>query len=164
MSTHERSHLLFLSVTGSDPPRSWRSGIGKGWLPWRLNEVARRGARPRWSTWHQQGCAVRKRVTGKTRRTVYPCIDAGVNTSRNVLLTARSVPVEGMKPGEMNGVHRALRFCSVLQPALRRVGHLAMAHMTACLRGFGQYVDVGVKRSEGGIPARNVYKDRKSVV
>ena len=119
--------------------------------------------KPGRSAWRQPECAVRRRVTGKTRRTVYPCIDAGVNTPRNVLITARSVPAEEMKPGGVNGVHRALRFCSVFCPALRRVRHLAVGDIKPGLRGFGQGVDVSVKGNSGGISARNVYRFRRGL-
>ena len=58
----------------------------------------------------------------------------------------------------MNGVHGALRSCCSFCPALRRVRHMAMAHMTPWIRGPEQGVDVSVKRVWRRISARNVYR------
>ncbi|MNE54531.1 hypothetical protein D3C80_1493140 [compost metagenome] len=87
---------LFLSVTESDPPRSWRSGINKvitlkildNCCPSRAKAVGE-------SAGCQQECAVRIGVTVKTRRIVYPYRRAGVNTLRNCLTTKRTGPEEG---------------------------------------------------------------------
>jgi hypothetical protein len=84
---------LFLSVTESDPPRSWRSGMGKvitlGFLD---GGDDTEGQAPGDSTRRQQECAVRIGVTGKTRRIVYPCVRAGVNALRHFLMKKRSDP------------------------------------------------------------------------
>ncbi|MGE1085010.1 hypothetical protein ACQJ0O_22660 [Pseudomonas shirazensis] len=78
---------LFLSVTESDPPHSWRSGMGKVvYLGFFLDSPDATGnmAQDR-SAGSQQKCAVRKGVTGKTRRIVYPRKRAGVNAMRHFL-------------------------------------------------------------------------------
>lgn len=118
---------LFLSVTKSDPPRSWRSGINKV-VTLRIldNCCLSRAKAVGKSAGCQQECAVRIGVTGKTRRIVYPCRRAGVNTLRKCLMTKRTAPEVGMKPGEVIGVHGASicsYFCARLcGPAL----HTAM--------------------------------------
>ena len=68
------------------------------------------------STRRDQECAVRKRVTGKTRRTVYPCKRAGVNALRHFPGEKRSVPVVKALKGEVIGVHGASICCFVSTP------------------------------------------------
>jgi len=69
------------------------------------------------STRRDQECAVRKRVTGKTRRTVYPCKRAGVNALRPSIRKKRSDPVVWAFKGGVIGVHGA-SICCFVSPAL----------------------------------------------
>ncbi|MFJ2523382.1 hypothetical protein ACIOWB_09485 [Pseudomonas capeferrum] len=75
-----------------------------------------RGRRQGGSAGCDQECAVRKRVTGKTRRTVYPCKRAGVNALRHFPGEKRSVPVVKALKGEVIGVHGASICCFVSTP------------------------------------------------
>ncbi|MEB6592117.1 hypothetical protein MXM82_23735 [Pseudomonas asiatica] len=97
------------------------------------------------STRRDQECVVRKGVTGKTRRTVYPCERAGVNALHRFLGKKRSDPVVQALKGGVIGVHGASICCFVSQALWTGFLHTAMAAITPWGGGLGK-----IGRSQAG--------------
>lgn|GEM_PF-7080111 len=132
-----------------------RNGQG-GYLGFPANGCRRGG-----SAWCWQECAVRKRVTGKTRRTVYPCKRAGVNALHRFLgeKTQRSCGRHLKRRSDRRTWRLHLLFC---QPgSVDGLLHTAMSAISPWYGGLDKIGRDGGRGSRAGDAASSVYTNTK---